>query len=186
MTSYAEDKAALRRAADAAPVLSGQELPGNLDENAASQEILVIKAWAREGKYYVEFWLGYLTGERDKPIDLVEICGLMATVKALRTGLSKYLFGPGARLNSVDPQAWEGIQRHRILIELSYQGFWDEVLNYHDWLAEMEKTDSQPVSRMDQRAMVRQKRKDTREIAELYSQHAEHLLAVLKEIIEYS
>jgi hypothetical protein len=185
MTSYAEDEAAQRRVADAGPVLSGQELPGNLDGNAVDQEILVIKAWAREGKSCVEFWRGCLTGERDEPINLIEISGLMTTVRTLRIGLSKYLFGPGAQLNSVDPQAWEGIQSHRVLIEMNYKGFWDEVLNYHDWLAEIKRTDSQPVSRMDQRAMVRQKRKDTAEIAEMYDKLAEHLLSVLKEIIEY-
>jgi hypothetical protein len=185
MKSYAEDKAAQRKVEDAAAVLSGQELPGNLDGNAVDQ-LFVIKAWAREGKYYVEFWRGHITGKRDKPIDLIEINGLMKCMKALRIGLSKYLFGPNAQLNNVDPQAWEGIQRHQILIELNYEGFWEEVLNYHDWIAEMERTDSQPVSRMDQRAMVRQKRKDTSEIGGLYALLADSLLSVLKEIIEYS
>jgi hypothetical protein len=186
MTPYAGDKTAQRKVADSAAVLSGQVLPGNLDGRAVDQEILVIKAWAGEGKSYVEFWRGYLTGERDEPIDLIELSGLMTTVRNLRIGLYKYLFGPDAKLNNVDRQAWEGVQRNRILIELNYKGFWDEVLNYHDWLTEMERTDSYPVSRMDQRAMVRQKRKDTREIAETYDKFAEHLLPVLEEIIEYS
>ena len=92
MTPFAKDKATQQKVTDSAAVLSGQELRGCPNENA-DQDILTIRSWAREAKEVIAFWQGYLSSDRDEPMDLIEANGLKMSMQSLRRILSRYLFG---------------------------------------------------------------------------------------------
>ena len=183
MTPFAKDKAAQQKVTDSAAVLSGQELRGCPNENA-DQDILTIRSWAREAKEVIAFWQGYLSSDRDEPMDLIEANGLKMSMQSLRRILSRYLFGDNAQLRSVDPDAWSGIQRHWVLIHMNIEGLWEEILDYRDWIAEIERRSSQIADPMAMRKMVRQKRKDTQDIVTLYTKLVDNMAPVIKEIVE--
>lgn len=187
MTSpYARDEVAQRKVVDKAAVLSGQKLPDSCGGSASDQGILVIKAWAKEAQDIIEFWQGYLSSDRDEPIDLIEIGGLKISLQSLLGGLVRYLFEEGAQLRTAAFPAWKGIQKHWILIKLNADTLWDEVVYYRDWMAEIEKRDSQIRDPMAMRRMSRQRRDDTRVIVGLYAKLANNLTPVIKEILEFS
>jgi hypothetical protein len=185
-TPYGSDQAAQRKVTDSAAVLSGQKLPGSCSGNTPNQEILVIKAWAREAQDIIKFWQGYLSSDRDEPIELIEISGLKMSLQSLREGLTRYLFGEDAQLRSVATPAWEGIKKHWILIKINIDSLWREVVYYRDWMAEIEKRSAQIKDPMAMRRMSRQRRDDTRTIVELYGGMTHNLMPVIKEILELS
>jgi hypothetical protein len=92
MSAYTDNKDAQQKVNYSAAVLSGQKLPDNFAGSTPQQGISLTKAWAREARDIIEFWQGYLSSDRDDPIDLIEINGVKISVQSLREGLTNYLF----------------------------------------------------------------------------------------------
>jgi hypothetical protein len=185
MTAYTDNKSAQQRVIDSSAVLSGQKLPDNSGGSALHQGIPLIQAWAREANNIIGFWHGYLSSDRDEPIDLTEISGMKTSMQSLREGLTRYLFEGNAQLRIAEPNAWEGIQKHWILVKLNSDALWNEIVYYRDWLAEIDKRGDRITDPMAMRKMTRQMRDDTRTIVDDYTKLASNLLPVIKEILEF-
>ena len=67
---------------------------------------------------------------------------------------------------------------------MNIEGLWEEILDYRDWIAEIERRSSQIADPMAMRKMVRQKRKDTQDIVTLYTKLVDNMAPVIKEIVE--
>jgi hypothetical protein len=186
MNQYTANKAAQQKVADYAAALSGQDLSGNRHSSEPLQGIPLIQAWARKAQDIIEFWLGYLSSDRDDPIDLTEISGIKMSMQSLRDGLTKYLFEGDAQLRSTEPNAWEGIQKHWILVKLNSDTLWTEIVYYRDWMTQIDKRGDQITDPMAMRKMARTMRDDTHTIVDLYNKLACNLLPIIKEVLEFS
>jgi hypothetical protein len=184
MTSYAEDKSADRRMRQSAAIVSGQRLPKIADETT-NQNILLIKAWWEETKSIIEFWQGYLSGDRDDPIELIEASGLKITTQSLRRGLAKYLFAEDARFRSVDSDAWNGIQPRWVPMHKKLSKLFVEVADYREWLFEVNEKYSQITDPIAIRNLIRLKREGTDNIVVLYAEMVADLEALFEEVLEY-
>jgi hypothetical protein len=185
MTEYTGNKGAQQRVTASSPVLSGQKLPDSSSSSTPLQGIALIQAWAREVRDVIGFWQGYLSSERDDPIDFTEISGVKMSMQSLREGLTRYLFERDAELRSAEPDAWEGVQKYWILIKLNSDSLWTEIIYYRDWMVEVDKRGAQITSGIEMRKMARQMRDDTRTIVHLYSKLADNLLPVIKEVLRF-
>jgi hypothetical protein len=181
---YSSNKAAQRAVIDSAAALSGQQLPDNSGSSAPQQGMSLIQAWARKVQDIIRLWQGYLSGDRDESIDLMEISDMKISMQSLREGLTTYLFEDDAQLRSIEPSAWEGIQRDWILVKLNSDALWNEIVYYRDWMIQIDKRGDQIADPMAMRKMARTMRDDTRTIVDLYAKLADNLLPIIKEILE--
>jgi hypothetical protein len=185
MNEYSANKAAQQKVADSAAALSGQDLSGSFPSSEPLHGVPLIQAWAREAQDIIEFWLGYLSSDRDDPIDLTEISGIKISMQSLREGLTKYLFEGDAQLRNTEPSAWAGIQKHWILVKLNSDTLWTEIVYYRDWMTQIDKRGDQITDPMAMRKMARTMRDDTHTIVDLYNKLACNLLPIIKEILEF-
>lgn len=185
MNKFSADVVAQNKAINSAAALSGQDLSGNSGSGEPLQGMPLIQAWAREAQDVIEFWQGYLSNDRDEPIDLTEISTIKISLRSLREGLTKYLFEDDAQLRSAEPGAWEGIKKHWILVKLNYDSLWTEVVYYRDWMIQIDRRGDRINDPMAMKKMVREIRDDTDKIVDLYTKLACNLLPIIKEILEF-
>jgi hypothetical protein len=170
-------------AGGADPGRSGQAFADHSGALSATAGLVEIRAWATETKGAIECWRGILQSDLDDPLRLNQINDLKDMIKPLRSQLTEYLFGSGARLRTVDLSAWEGMQGHWYDISRTLKNVQDGVREYRDWLVLLDEMKHQISLPLAMKQMAEEMRRDSEEIVSRYHSFADYAVPAIEEVI---